>query len=793
MDWGFTDELIGTTLAERYRIERYIGKGGFGVVFAGTHTWLDVPIAIKFLRLDRIAESEQAIAFDNFLAEARTLAQLRHDHIVRVIDTGVRHAQGELPRLPWLVMEWCAGPTLAEKLRSQAGGRSRAATWKIMKPVIAAVAHAHDRGVVHRDLKPANIMFVDDSPRVVDFGIAKLLEADEQAAQDLASTRSDRRAFTPAYAAPEQLTGRRTGPWTDVHALALITTELLTGQRAFGAVDSAELMRAQLQEDRPTPAAYGVDAGDWEPVLARAMAFSSSERHAHAAELLAALGEHVDDLGGDDVTSGRAPLVGTDTEPDTGLQTGEPLALPRPTTLRRPAISRAQLVGSIVAMSLFAGVAWWAARSVPEDGTAVAVSSAAPTPSPAPSPAGSSHSAPRVVAHPHDGYSRALVEARLRDAGWRLAITEESDRMRWNATVRIVATAKQDRAAVLLHGFRESAFLARAEKQMRAMPELVIRRRGGMLMTVHVMAGAITSGELIEQLARTAPAANVGGAAIPLSTPRWERFDTPAGSELRDVWGFDQRRVYAVGAHGVIIRFDGERWHREASGVSHDLLALWGMTPHVYAVGRNGTILRRDSGRWTVEPSGTERALLAIGGSTTGRDTHRVLAGGQGGVLLERIDGTWTSSTQEAKDDIVRVGSGRRITVSTRVGATYEVPELGELIARQPWPTDEHGLPSLFLPDPMGNNVTHNHESPWPAAWSAVDWSPSDYVRMAGEALVVGSDGIIFQAKGGVFWDKTELGVANDLNGVWVAADGSVFAVGNEGTALRRRPQWQDE
>lgn len=269
---------IGKILDGRYRLDRVVGEGGFGVVYAGRHLVLDSPVALKFSRIEGSADASLA-----FLDEAKLLSRLRHPHIVRVLDAGLLPATESRPIQGWLAMEWCEGGTLGEHLDALRGRPlTVSAAWELLRPVIDAVAAAHEVGIVHRDLKPTNIMLVTEagrpSPRLIDFGIAK--HVDSQA--------TDRRTlgkpgYTPSYAAPEQIAAMRTGPWTDVHALGLILVEALTGARAYG--DEVEVATV-LAEDRPTPASRGIDVGAWEPIVAKALALRVGTRHPNARALL---------------------------------------------------------------------------------------------------------------------------------------------------------------------------------------------------------------------------------------------------------------------------------------------------------------------------------------------------------------------------------------------------------------------------------------------------------------------------------------------------------------------------
>ncbi|WP_394834407.1 serine/threonine protein kinase [Pendulispora rubella] len=299
--WGTPDRfgLVGTTLAEKFRVERVVAEGGFGVVYAATQLSLDLPVALKVLKTPpEFNDTVRATWIEMFAREAKTVARLRHPHIVHILDYGVV----ALPtggNAPWMALEWLAGETLAGALRvrrRKAGGRSPGEALQLMRPVFEAVAFAHEHGIAHRDLKPENIMLLAHKrgplARLMDFGIAKAMAEGEVTTSGATHTQGTFAVFSPQYAAPEQITRARTGPWTDVHALALILTEVLTDQRPYdSAADPSVLYPQVLASSRPTPARRGVDVGPWEAVLTRALALRPADRYPDAGAFLAALDE----------------------------------------------------------------------------------------------------------------------------------------------------------------------------------------------------------------------------------------------------------------------------------------------------------------------------------------------------------------------------------------------------------------------------------------------------------------------------------------------------------------------
>ena len=192
-------ERIGTDIAGRYRTERLIGRGGMGVVYGGRHLWTERPVAIKVLKSQY---SEDPYFARRFLQEARTAAGIRHPHVVDVLDMG-QDEDGTV----YIVLELLAGESLADRLK-RTSRLSPDSVVGTLLPVMEAVAKAHARGVVHRDLKPDNIFLAEDEvvspdviPKVLDFGIAKVLEG------STLSTHTGAIIGTPAYMAPEQFLG----------------------------------------------------------------------------------------------------------------------------------------------------------------------------------------------------------------------------------------------------------------------------------------------------------------------------------------------------------------------------------------------------------------------------------------------------------------------------------------------------------------------------------------------------------------------------------------------------------
>ncbi|HET6546530.1 MAG TPA: serine/threonine-protein kinase [Rhodanobacteraceae bacterium] len=202
----------------RWRLLRTIGEGGMGVVYLGERTdgAYEQQVAVKVLK--RGMDTHAILR--RFLQERRILARLNHSHIVRLIDGGMR-TDGR----PFYVMEYVDGQAITDHAaRNHLDVRARV---ELLALVAEAVAYAHTQLVVHRDLKPSNVLVdTTGAPRVLDFGIAKLLEESAEHTR----TGTGLRVLSPAYAAPEQILGEPISTATDVYALGLMLCELLVGR-----------------------------------------------------------------------------------------------------------------------------------------------------------------------------------------------------------------------------------------------------------------------------------------------------------------------------------------------------------------------------------------------------------------------------------------------------------------------------------------------------------------------------------------------------------------------------------
>ncbi|MCC6525221.1 MAG: serine/threonine protein kinase [Polyangiaceae bacterium] len=296
--------ICGTTIAEKYRIESVVGAGGFGVVYRAVHEGFGgEPIAVKCLLVEpELSDDARAALLGKLQDEAKVLHRLskRSPSIVQALDVGAFATPGG-QWVPYLVLEWLEGRTLAAELEErragQRGGMPLAEVMATLEPVASALAVAHRQRVAHRDVKPENIFLAQidgtRTPKLLDFGIAKVLGEQAHFTASPVGTRLGPSAFTPQYGAPEQFNKRRgaSGPWTDVFALGLVLYEMLTGERALEGDDPAQLyVSACSSAERPSLAARGVGGGAaLDRVLSRALEVDPERRYRDAEDLWQAL------------------------------------------------------------------------------------------------------------------------------------------------------------------------------------------------------------------------------------------------------------------------------------------------------------------------------------------------------------------------------------------------------------------------------------------------------------------------------------------------------------------------
>jgi serine/threonine-protein kinase len=269
-----------TRIAGKYLLRRRIAIGGMGEVWVATNEATRADVAIKALR--RGDTRIQGLEFEErFRHEARLSAMLSHRSIVKVYDL-IEEADGTLV----LVMELLRGESLRRYLKKRGPLETKEAV-AIISPVLSALGHAHERGIVHRDINPSNILLAVDpdghvTPKLLDFGIAKL-EKGEAPVQ----TEDGRVLGTPRYLAPERIRdASKVDGRADVFSTAVVLYETLTGVSPFsGKSPSEELVAVIEREIEPHER---IDTRVW-PEIRRALSKEPKERHPTAHELAAAL------------------------------------------------------------------------------------------------------------------------------------------------------------------------------------------------------------------------------------------------------------------------------------------------------------------------------------------------------------------------------------------------------------------------------------------------------------------------------------------------------------------------
>ncbi len=280
-----------------WRLASLIGEGGMASVFLAERDdgGFDQQVAVKVLRQGMLDPYEQ----QRFVRERQILARLEHPNIARLVDGGLT-SEG----VPWFALEYVQGQTITAYADSHELGLAQ--RLRLFLEVCAVVAHAHQALVVHRDLKPSNILVNDDgSLKLLDFGIARLIDGADGKTADADATVTTARRLTPAYAAPEQWAGGAVTTATDVYALGVLLHELLTGRRpqrrdddslrppsslVTGGTDAAAIAR---HRNATPPQLRRHLSGDLDVILACALHSDPARRYPSAAALAADVRRHL--------------------------------------------------------------------------------------------------------------------------------------------------------------------------------------------------------------------------------------------------------------------------------------------------------------------------------------------------------------------------------------------------------------------------------------------------------------------------------------------------------------------
>ena len=262
----------GTRLGS-YVVQEFIGQGAMGVVYRAYHAELERVAAVKVLQgLATDAESSA-----RFRREAQAIAHMRHPNVLNVFDFG------EFEGTPYMIVEYVEGGSLSARLKRSPIDQDLALRY--LQGIGEALDYAHSHGIVHRDVKPANVLLgPDDAPILADFGLVKLMQSSSIASLTGVTT------GTPAYMAPEQVSGKHVGPASDRYAFAVMAYEMLTGEFPFQEEGVLEVLYAHVHKTPPAPSTRNESVGPGaDAVILRGLAKDPNARWESCESFVAAL------------------------------------------------------------------------------------------------------------------------------------------------------------------------------------------------------------------------------------------------------------------------------------------------------------------------------------------------------------------------------------------------------------------------------------------------------------------------------------------------------------------------
>ncbi|MCG0289574.1 serine/threonine-protein kinase [Streptomyces sp. PSAA01] len=327
----------GRLIANRYRLGTRLGRGGMGTVWRAVDQLLGRDVAVKELHVDEgLTAFDSQLRGERTLREARTVAQIKHPNVI------VLHDVIEEDECAWIVMELVDGLSLADRLSAHGPVGAREAG-RIAAALLDALRAAHAREVLHRDIKPANVLVESGTGRVVltDFGIAQVTGS---------TTITETGSFvgSPEYTAPERMSGRRTGPESDLWSLGVLLCTLVGGESPFHRESLAAVLHAVVFDEIPLPEA----AGALKPVIEGLLRRDPEERlSGDEVERMLRMAQEVGD-------TPEIPLEYTPTQPSVPIGPdgrGSSAFVPAPVPVPAPAPAAAPASASVPAAAPAAG------------------------------------------------------------------------------------------------------------------------------------------------------------------------------------------------------------------------------------------------------------------------------------------------------------------------------------------------------------------------------------------------------------------------------------------------------
>jgi len=358
-----TYPIPGQLFTGRYEIQGVIGEGGFSRVYLARQVELDRPVAIKVLKPDERKASDNAAVdqFDRvvsrFKQEAKLISRLKDQNTVVMYDYGTTDSG-----LLYLVMEYVDGLTLRNLAKGKPLGAERVVY--LLRQVLSSLEEAHTFGVLHRDIKPANIMVYEhagrrDQVKLLDFGIAKVLEKESKPVTKLDLTGDGILVGTPRYMSPEQIRGEELTPASDLYSLGLVVYELLVGTKAVESDSSISIISRHLDPD-PISLPAELDTPDrLRQIVDRMLTKNPQYRYDTCTNLLRDLEEwdrDFDESMDDTVEAAQNSIEIEGLEEDASADSEEFVV--------QPDIRPAKAGGGIIITVLLLGGAWWVASSL---------------------------------------------------------------------------------------------------------------------------------------------------------------------------------------------------------------------------------------------------------------------------------------------------------------------------------------------------------------------------------------------------------------------------------------------